>query len=141
VYSPGPEDAGEVGGVGVCGFEKTPVAAEPIGGVAGIPEEPGPPNIRVKLPGACGAGFGGDTGAEFKFSGSELAGIGALKNLVNSPGDEWLAGSAGGGASGGAGRGGGSGLAGPGELKIRVNSPGSSRLAGAGGSGCGAGAC
>jgi hypothetical protein len=107
-----------------------------------VPEDPGAPNIRVKLPGACAAGPGGDAGAEFRFSGSELAGIGELKILVNSPGDDWLGGSAGGGtASGGTGRADGSGVAGPGDLNIRVNSPGPSRLAGAGGSGCWAGAC
>jgi len=107
-----------------------------------VPEDPGAPNIRVKPPGLCGAGSGGDTGVEFRLSGSELAGIGALKNLVNSPGDEWLGGSADGGAMlGGADRGDGSGLTGPGELNIRVNSPAPSRLAGTCGSCCGAGAC
>ena len=62
-----------------------------------MPEDPGAPNIRVKVPGSRGAGSGGDTGAEFNLSASGLAGIGDLKNFVNSLGDE-LEGGAGGGA-------------------------------------------
>jgi hypothetical protein len=95
-----------------------------------MPEDPGAPNILVKLPGSRGAGSGGATGAEFSFSASGLVGMGDLKNLVNSPGEEL-----------GGGAGDGSGFAAPGEWNIRVNSPGSSLLAGTVGPGCGAGAC
>jgi hypothetical protein len=97
VYSPGPEDGGGAEAAGGCRVEKTPVAAEPFAGASGMPDDPGAPNIRVKVPGSRGAGSGAGTGAELKLSASGVAGIGALKNLVKSPGDALLDGGAGAG--------------------------------------------
>jgi hypothetical protein len=123
-----------------------------------MPEVPGAPNIRVKVPGSRGAGSGGDTFPELKFSSSRVTGIWELKKLVKLPSDDvFLSCRAGGGGAGGAGlalfragsniwvkvpAGGGagsekgSGFAGAGERNCRVNSPGSSRFCGGVKSGC-----